>query len=91
VGGSGAKVRRLLADPEVTVVAVEHRGRLDGLNAELVEAALAAHGRKLVVVDNGGTTSGARHGRGVHWFVCPPVRAPVGLELGVEGGRGRPA
>ena len=46
-------MRRLLADPNVTVVVVEHRDRLGRMNTELVEAALAAHGRRLVVLDGG--------------------------------------
>lgn len=53
MNGSRAKVRRLLADPKVTVVVVEHRDRLGRMNTELVEAALAAHGRRLVVLDDG--------------------------------------
>jgi putative resolvase len=32
---------------------VEHRDRLARLNSELVEAALSAHGRRLVVLDEG--------------------------------------
>jgi putative resolvase len=40
----------LLADPKVTAVVVEHRDRLGRMNTELVESALSAHGRKLVVV-----------------------------------------
>ena len=51
MNGSRSKVRRLLADPNVTVVVVEHRDRLGRMNTELVEAALAAHGRRLVVLD----------------------------------------
>ncbi len=54
--GTRAKARRLLADPEVTVVVVEHRDRLGRMNTELAEAALAAHGRRLVVVDDGEVT-----------------------------------
>jgi putative resolvase len=53
MNGSRAKVRRLLADPRVTVVVVEHRDRLGRMNTELVEAALSAHGRRLVVLDDG--------------------------------------
>lgn len=53
MNGSRSKVRRLLADPNVTVVVVEHRERLGRMNTELVEAALAAHGRRLVVLDDG--------------------------------------
>jgi putative resolvase len=42
-----------LSDPKVTVVVVEHRDRLGRMNTELVEAALSASGRRLVVVDDG--------------------------------------
>ncbi|MHB1524212.1 MAG: hypothetical protein ACYCYB_09685 [Candidatus Dormibacteria bacterium] len=48
MNGSRPKLRRLLADPKVTTVVVEHRDRLARMNAELVEAALSAHGRRLV-------------------------------------------
>jgi putative resolvase len=54
--GTRSKVRRLLADPAVTIVVVEHRSRLARMNAELVEAALSAQGRRLVVVDRGDVT-----------------------------------
>jgi putative resolvase len=53
MNGRRAKVRRLLADPNVSVVVVEHRDRLGRMNTELVEAALSANGRRLVVVDDG--------------------------------------
>lgn len=53
VNGTRAKARRLLADPNVTAVVVEHRDRLGRMNTELVEAALAASGRRLVVLDTG--------------------------------------
>ena len=56
MNGSRAKVRRLLADPAVTAVVVEHRDRLGRMNTELVEAALSAHGRRLVVLDDGEVT-----------------------------------
>ena len=56
MNGSGKKVRRLLADPRVTAVVVEHRDRLGRMNTELVESALAAHGRRLVVLDDGDVT-----------------------------------
>lgn len=52
MNGSRTKVRRLLADPKVTAVVVEHRDRLGRMNTELVESALAAHGRRLVVLDD---------------------------------------
>ena len=53
MSGHRPKLRRLLADPSVTSVVVEHRDRLARMNAELVEAALAAAGRRLVVVEAG--------------------------------------
>jgi putative resolvase len=40
MNGSRTKARRLLTDPEVTTVVVEHRDRLGRMNVELVEAAL---------------------------------------------------
>jgi putative resolvase len=54
--GRRPKLRRLLADPAVTTVVVMHRDRLARMNAELVEAALWAHGRRLVVLDDGEVT-----------------------------------
>ena len=39
MNGARPKVRRLLADPRVSVVVVEHRDRLGRMNTELVEAA----------------------------------------------------
>jgi putative resolvase len=56
MNGARTKIRRLLADPEVTVIVVEHRDRLGRMNTELVEAALSAHGRRLVVLDSGEVT-----------------------------------
>ncbi|MEV6039504.1 IS607 family transposase [Nonomuraea sp. NPDC052116] len=53
MNGARSKATRLLADPAVTTVVVEHRDRLGLLNVELVEAALSAHGRRLVVLDEG--------------------------------------
>ncbi len=53
MNGARAKVRRVLADPKVTTVVVEHRDRLGRMNTELVEAALSAHKRRLVVLDDG--------------------------------------
>ncbi|MFJ4642005.1 IS607 family transposase [Streptomyces bobili] len=51
MNGARFKARRLLADPEVTTVVVEHRDRLGRMNTELVEAALEASGRRLAVLD----------------------------------------
>ena len=49
--GHRAEVLRLLADPAVRTIVVEHRDRLAPFGCEYIEAALAACGRKLVVVD----------------------------------------
>jgi len=48
LNGNRPKLRRLLADPAVATVGVEHRDRLARFGVDYVEAALAAHGRTLV-------------------------------------------
>ncbi|MFE5157199.1 IS607 family transposase [Streptomyces sp. NPDC056697] len=53
MNGARSKARRMLADPNVTSVVVEHKDRLGWMNVELVEAALSASGRRLVVLDDG--------------------------------------
>jgi len=53
MNGSRKKVQRILSDPDVGTVVVEHRDRLGRMNTELVEAALSATGRRLVVLDEG--------------------------------------
>ena len=54
LNGHRPKLMKLLADPEIAAVIVEHRDRMMRFGAEYVEAALAATGRKLIVVDPGG-------------------------------------
>ena len=51
MSGERRKLGRRLADPSVRTVVVERRDRLGCMDTELVESALAAHGRSLVVVD----------------------------------------
>ena len=46
------KLNRLLSDPTVGTLIVEHRGRLARMNAGLVESALKAQGRRIIVVDD---------------------------------------
>ena len=53
VNGARKKIRSLLSDSHIGTVVVEHRDRLGRMNTELVEAALSASGRRLVVVDDG--------------------------------------
>lgn len=55
--GKRRKLHRVLSDPGVTVLVVEHRGRLARFGAGHLEAALAASGRRIVVLDPGETTS----------------------------------
>jgi putative resolvase len=45
LNGRRTKLRRLLADPAVTTIVVEHRDRLARFGVEQLDAALAAHGR----------------------------------------------
>ena len=52
----------VLVGPAATVVAVEHRGRLGRMNTERVEAAPAAHHRRLVVLGNSEVTGGLVRG-----------------------------
>ena len=47
---------RLLADPAICTIVVEHRDRLARFGVEHLEAALRAHGRRAVVTDPGETT-----------------------------------
>ncbi|MCW3819189.1 IS607 family transposase [Micromonospora sp. DR5-3] len=51
LNGQGKKFLALLRDPAVTTIVVEHRDRFARFGAEYVEAALAAQGRKVLVVD----------------------------------------
>jgi putative resolvase len=51
LNGHRAKIMRLLSDPAVQTIVVEHRDRLARSGSESIEAALAACGRQLIVVD----------------------------------------
>lgn len=53
--GSARGWRRVLSDPSATVIVVEHRDRLARLGVGHLRAALAAQGRRIVVVDTGET------------------------------------
>ena len=55
LNGKRPKLRRILADPSAGVIVVEHRDRLARFGLEHLEAALAAHGRRIVVTDPGET------------------------------------
>jgi len=53
LNGHRPKLLRLLSDPKVGTIVVEHRDRLMRFGFEYVEAALAAQGRRIVVVEPG--------------------------------------
>ncbi|PKU90444.1 integrase [Bifidobacterium pseudolongum subsp. globosum] len=52
VNGRRRELNRLLADPTVGTIVVERRDRLARMNAGLIESALKAQGRRLIVVDD---------------------------------------
>lgn len=56
MNGRRPRLVRLLRDPAVTVIVVERRGRLACFGVEHLEAALAATGRRIVVVEQSETT-----------------------------------
>ncbi|MET9518605.1 IS607 family transposase [Streptomyces sp. NPDC002994] len=51
LNGRRRKLHRLLADPGVGTIVVEHRDRLARFGVEHLEAALSATGRRLIVLD----------------------------------------
>nr|WTB28766.1 IS607 family transposase [Streptomyces sp. NBC_00830] len=52
LNGRRRKLHRLLADPGVGTIVIEHRDRLARFGVEHLEAALSATGRRLVVLDS---------------------------------------
>ena len=52
LNGRRTKLGKLLGDPKVSTIVVEHRDRLARFGVEYVEAALAAHGRTVIVLDD---------------------------------------
>jgi putative resolvase len=50
LNGNRVKLRKLLADPTVSTIVVEHRDRLARFGVEHLEAALSAAGRRIVVL-----------------------------------------
>lgn len=51
LNGHRPKLMKLLADPKVKIIAVEHRDRLMRFGCEYVESALAAQERRILVID----------------------------------------
>jgi putative resolvase len=56
LNGHRTKLLRLLSDPGVGTIVVEHRDRLARFGVEYLEAALAAQGRRLIVVEGAEVT-----------------------------------
>lgn len=56
MSGRRPRLARLLRDAEVATIVVEHRDRLARCGVEHLEAALAATGRRIVVVEQSETT-----------------------------------
>ena len=53
LNGHRQKLASLLADSDVTTIVVEHRDRLMRFGTDYVEVAMAASGRRLIVVNDG--------------------------------------
>ena len=53
LNGKRSKLRQLLRDPTIGTIVVEHRERLARFGTEFLQAALAASGRKVLLVDEG--------------------------------------
>lgn len=52
VSDTRRKLSKILQNPNYTTIIVEHRDRLARMNAGLIESALTAQGRKLIIVDD---------------------------------------
>ncbi len=51
LNGHGPKLMKLLMDPNISSLVVEHRDRLMRFGSEYVESSLQAQGRKIIIVD----------------------------------------
>jgi putative resolvase len=58
MNGHRRKLTKLLSDPAVTVIVVEHRDRLTRFGFEDLAVALCATGRRIVVLDESETVDG---------------------------------
>ena len=52
MNGSRRKINRLLSDPTVGTIVVEHSDRLALMNVPLISSALGASGRRLIIIDS---------------------------------------
>ena len=54
LNGHRPKLKRLLSDSSVKIIAVEHKDRLRRFGYEYIESALQSQGRHLIVIDKSG-------------------------------------
>jgi len=74
MNGHRRKLAKLLSDPTVTVIVVEHRDRLTQFGFEHLQASMAACGRGIVVLESEETTSDlVRDVTGVLTWLCARV------------------
>lgn len=52
MNGKRTKLNKILKNPQNTTIIVEHRERLSRINFEMIESALSAQNRKIIVIDN---------------------------------------
>jgi len=52
VNGNRSRLRKILSDPNIKTIVVEHRDRFGCMNVELVESVLTASGRTLLVMNS---------------------------------------
>jgi len=52
VNGNRPRLRKILSDPNIKTIVVEHRDRFGRMNVELVESVLTASGRTLLVMSS---------------------------------------
>jgi putative resolvase len=53
LNGHRKKLTRLLSDPSVSLIVVEHRDRLSRFGFEYIESALAAQNRRIIIMESG--------------------------------------
>lgn len=52
MNGTRKKLNKILSDPSVGLIIVEHSERLARLNLQLIQSSLEANGRKIIVIDD---------------------------------------
>ena len=81
MNGARPKIRRLLSDPTVGAIVVEHRDRLGRMNSDSSRRRSPSRRRVVEIDDTQLERSGARHDRGADLVRRAPLRTPRGEEL----------